>query len=291
MVVTNFSDLPQAIVDAVSTEKHSKDGEISVTELLKGAKATVLTNRHWEELTVDAADSIWQIWGTAVHSIFEMQNDDSFKEEKFSVQVQDKVVTGRVDNYDMKNEVLADFKTCSAYKIIFKDFDDWRKQGLAYSWVMKQNGLNVKKCKFVALIKDHSKTKAKTDAHYPKNPVFVYEFDVTDEALAEIESFIRQKVADISKAETMADDDIPECSAEERWAKGDTFAVKKPGRKTAVKVFDDKAEAEKMAAEIEGGYVEERKGESVRCSSYCSCCNWCSYYKERCQQSAEESAA
>ena len=45
----------------------------------------------------------------------------------------------------------------------FADFDDWDKQGLIYAWLMKQNGLNVKEIRFVALLKDHSKSKARKE--------------------------------------------------------------------------------------------------------------------------------
>ena len=160
MKVTNLMNLPQSIVEAVTTEKHNKDGEYSVTTLLKGDKSIILTSRHWDELEVDVSENIWQIFGTAVHAIFERQNDNSFKEESFSVKIGERIVTGKVDNYDMENEILADFKTCSQWKIKFNDFEDWHKQGVLYAYLMKQNGLNVKKCQFIALIKDHSKTNA-----------------------------------------------------------------------------------------------------------------------------------
>ena len=68
MKVTNIYNLPQALVDAVTTEKHNKDGEYSATTLLKGECETILTKRHWNEILVDASESIWQIFGTPVFS-------------------------------------------------------------------------------------------------------------------------------------------------------------------------------------------------------------------------------
>ena len=60
------------------------------------------------------------------------------------------------------------------------------------------------------------------------------------------------------------DDQIPECTEQERWAKKDVFAVKKEGRKTAVKLFDTQEEAEAKIAELgKGHYLEIRKGESI----------------------------
>lgn len=292
MVLTNEMGLPQTLVNTFSTERHNKPGEISATTLIKGAKSVILTDRHFDEIEIDIADNIKPLIGTAVHYFLEAKNPDAFTEEKFSVQVQDKVVTGQVDLYDMEEGVIYDYKTTSVWKVIYKSFDEWKKQGYIYAWLMKQSGLKVNKCVFVPMFTDWSKSDAERNADYPKKASMKVEFEVTDEGLAEIEEYIRQKVAEISKAETLPDDEIPECSAEETWQRPTIYAVMKKGRKTAVNAKQtDRAVAEKMAAEIEGGYVEERKGERVKCLSYCNCCQFCSYYKEHCQQKAEESAA
>ena len=282
MKVTNKMNLPQAIVDAVSVERHNQKGSYSATTLLKSETETLLTNRHFDEIEVDASDSVWQIWGTAVHSIFEKQKDNSFKEEFFSVKVSNSTVTGRVDNYDLENEILADFKTCAVWKIIYNDFDDWYKQGMIYSWLMKQNGLNVKKCKFLALIKDHSKSKAMIDASYPQSPIYVYEFDVTENALSEIEVFIKDKIAKLEENENTPDNELKGCNKEERWATDPKFAVMKQGRKSAIKLFDSKEEAEKNMSALGGTYIEERKGEDKKCDNgYCNVCKWCPYFQNK----------
>ena len=282
MKVTNKMNLPQAIVDAVSVERHNQKGSYSATTLLKSETETLLTNRHFDEIEVDASDSVWQIWGTAVHSIFEKQKDNSFKEEFFSVKVSNSTVTGRVDNYDLENEILADFKTCAVWKIIYNDFDDWYKQGMIYSWLMKQNGLNVKKCKFLALIKDHSKSKAMIDASYPQSPIYVYEFDVTENALSEIEVFIKDKIAKLEENENTPDNELKGCNKEERWATDPKFAVMKQGRKSAIKLFDSKEEAEKNMSAPGGTYIEERKGEDKKCDNgYCNVCKWCPYFQNK----------
>jgi hypothetical protein len=281
MKVTNVLGLPQAFVEAVSVERHNAKGSYSATTLLHSATDTLLTERHWEEIEVDASDSVWAVWGTAVHSIFEKQKDNSFKEEKFSVKVGNSTVTGRVDNYDMENEILADFKTCASWKIIYKDFDDWYKQGMIYAWLMKQSGLNVKRCQFIALIKDHSKSKAKTDASYPQSPVYVYQFDITESALAEIEDFIKTRIADLEANENTPDNELKGCTPEERWSKGDSWAIMRTGRKTALKVCKSEEEANALLKELGGDSIEFRKGEDVRCESYCNVCKWCPYYQKQ----------
>lgn len=278
MKVTNKMGLPKALVNAVNVERHNQKGCYSATTLLHSVTDILLNERHYDEIEVDASDSIWAVWGTAVHSIFEKQEDNAFKEEFFSVKISNSNVTGRVDNYDLENEILADFKTCASWKIIYEDFDDWYKQGMIYAWLMKQNGLNVRRCQFIALIKDHSKSKAKIDASYPQSPVYVYQFDVTEKALSEIEIFIRNKVAELEANENTPDSELKGCNSEERWSKGDSWKIMKAGRKTALKVCKTEDEAKSLMDQVGGTYIEFHKGEDVRCNSYCNVCKWCSYY-------------
>ena len=54
MTVSNRMKLPEALVKAVSTERHNKAGEYSATTLLKDATEVILNNRHFDEIEVDA---------------------------------------------------------------------------------------------------------------------------------------------------------------------------------------------------------------------------------------------
>ena len=322
MKVTNRLHLPEAFVKAVSVERHNKAGCYSATTLNKGVKEIILQERHWDEFTVDAADNVWAVFGTAVHKIFESkdpaflieifqsfleeaksneeittddvnfakkileklknENADSscFSEEKFSVPVSNSRVTGQVDLYDMERGIINDWKTASVYKVMKGDFSDWYKQGMTYAWLLKQNGLDVHKCRFIACLKDHSMTKAETDRTYPQAPVFIYEFEVTPEELAQTGERITAKVKAIEAAEKQGDDDIEPCTPEERWADGDKWAVMKNGRKTAIRVFDTEIDAENCAGELGNShYVEHRPAVSRKCGKYCLCRDFCNFYR------------
>ena len=280
MKVTNRLKLPEAFVNAVSVNRHNAPGCFSATTLNKGAKEIVLTDRHYDDLEVDAADNVWAVFGTAVHELLESEKDDNFHEERFKVSVSNSYVTGQVDSYDMENGIINDWKTASVWKVQFGDFADWRSQGLTYAWLLKKTGLDVKRCRFVALLKDHSKTKAKTDNQYPQSPVFVYEFEVTEADLAETEKRIVAKVEAIEAAYKLDDNAIEPCTPEERWADGEKWAVMKNGRKSAVKLFDNEAEADAFAGEQGNShYVEHRPAISRKCADYCLCCDYCNFYK------------
>ena len=289
MKVTNKLNLPAAFVNAVSVRRHNEPGCFSATTLNKGCKEIILSDRHFDEIEVDAADQVWAVWGTAVHAVLEKQPDNNFHEESFKVPVGNGFVTGQVDSYDMENATIYDWKTASVWKVQFADFDDWRRQGMTYAWLLKQSGLDVKKCVFIALLKDHSKSKAKKDPSYPQEPVYRYEFEVTDEELQQTEARIIAKVAEIENAYKLGDDDIEPCSAEERWADDEKWAVMKNGRKTAIKLFDISADADAMAGEMGNAYyVEHRPAISRKCGDYCACKEFCNFYKNMRHDGGEE---
>lgn len=280
MKITNKLNLPQGLVNAVDTEPHNKKGSISATTLIQGVKQIILTQRHWEELEDDVSDRIWALFGTAVHCLLETEGKYDFAEIDMSYKVEGITVTGRIDNYNMKDGIVCDYKTASVYKIKAENFEDWYLQGMIYAWLLRKNNLPVNKCRFIAMLKDHSKTEALRSHEYPQKPVFLYQFDVTEEALEDIETFILQKIKAYNFYKNRADDDIPECTEHERWAKNPTFAVMKKGRKTAVKLFKEAVEATKYAEKCgENHYIEFRPGESVRCQSYCLCSTYCNYCK------------
>lgn len=281
MTITNKLQLPIGLVKAVSTERHNEVGCISATTLIQGIKQILLTQRHWEELQDDVSDRIWAVFGTAVHSLLENEGEYDFTEIEMKADIAGITLTGRIDNYNMQDGIVCDYKTSSVYKVKSKDFDDWYLQGMIYAWLLKRNNLPVNKCKFIAMLKDFSKNEALRSSEYPQKPVFIYEFDVSKEKLESIEQYIMDKINTYIRWEFCKDDDIPECSAHERWEKKPIFAVKKQGRKTAIRLFDTEDSANLMVSELgKNHYVEFRQGESVRCQSYCVCSEFCNYYKQ-----------
>ena len=291
MTTTNEMGLPEAFVNFVSNVRHNKPGTLSATTLLQGDKQIVLYDRHFDELKQDAADQLWASFGTAFHAIMEKQESNTFKEEAFEVQVGDWKVTGHLDSYDMEKEIIEDWKTTSVWKVIKQNFDEWKAQGLTYAWLIRKAGLNVQKCRFIALLKDHSKAEAKRKPDYPQKPVYIYQFDVTDADIEATEQRIINKIKSVTEAYKMQDDEIPPCTPEERWATETKYAVMKEGRQTAVKLCDDMQSAEAYMANLPPKhYIQVRPGEDRRCQEYCPCAEFCNYYHEHVEQKEVQSA-
>jgi hypothetical protein len=211
----------------------------------------------------------------------EGEGEYDFTEQTMSFNVNGVTVTGQIDSYDMKHGCIDDYKTASVNKARFGDFTDWYLQGMIYAWLLRKNGFKTERCRFIALLKDHSKTDALRDRQYPQEPVYIYQFKVTQKDLFKIGVFINNKIAEYRRCVQLTDDDIPPCTPEERWDKPPKFAVMKNGIKRAVRLFDTREDAD-LFTETKGGnhFVEYRHGESVRCRSYCLCRKFCSYYRE-----------
>ena len=281
MRITNQMDLPQPFVSAVERDYTYKPKRYSVTAIQKGAKEAVLQRRHDDEIECDAAESVWAVFGTAVHSVLEnaRESETQLKENKIEVPVGDYTLSGIFDLYDDATGTVTDDKTASCWKVKFGEFDDWRTQVLCYAWMLRQLGFDAKRGEIVALLKDHSKTKAKIGEH-PPTPVFKKSWDFTEGDFDDIGRWIEERFRLIAEAESLPDDDIPACSPEERWHRPGKYAVMKKGRKSAVRLFDTMEQAQdKLAMLPTGHYVEHRPGKDGKCDDYCSVSQFCNHYR------------
>ena len=289
MKLTNIMGLPEAIVRLCDVEPHNEPGTVSVTTLLKGTREIILERRHWNEITEDVSDRIWAIYGKVAHKLFEHETETSVAEERLKATVNGITITGRMDLYDLSTHVIDDYKTASVWKIIKGDFEDWRRQGNGYAWLLYQNGFDAKSAKFTAILKDQKKSEAKHDPRYPQCPVHVVEFPISRSDIYEFDRFVREKVTELIESDKLTDDELPICTAKERWERETKFAVMKEGNIKAVKICYTQEEAERFieSKPRDKLSVVERKGESVKCEEYCSVCEWCSFYKSLKAESAK----
>lgn len=284
MKITNHSNLPMPFVRMAEDKYEIKPKRYSVTTLLKPVREILLNRRHNDEIEQDCSDMIWLLFGKAVHVILEQYSEGAseFAEEKLAVKFGNGyIVSGVIDLYDIDRKEVIDYKTASVWKAVYKDYEDWRKQGLMYAWLLSQNGLPCEKVVFYAILKDWNKQKAKTEVEYPKLPVLKVEFTANDKEISEIDVYIHNKIDEIIFYEDKPDSELPLCSVEDRWHDDDKYAVMKKGRKSALRVLNSYKEAEEWKAANGGDYIEERKGTDKKCVDYCLCCTKCTYWKEK----------
>ena len=279
MKITNKQGLPQPFVDAVSSDYRYKPKRYSATSLLKGIREAVLQHRHDGEIEQDASEMVWLLFGKAVHSILEnsVELPEQIKECKLVEDMGDGYeLSGIFDLYDAKTETVYDYKTASTWKALFNDWEDYRRQLIIYAWMLEQAGLPCRHGELVVFYKDHSKTEAARRADYPQLPVERKIYDYTPADIEAAGEWISENFDAIKYAETLPDADLPMCTDEERWHKPDKWAVKKPGVKRAVRLYDTREEAMQHAAgtNLE---IEYRPGEDTKCQKYCSVAQFCDH--------------
>lgn len=285
MKITNKNNLPEPMVNFITQRGFEpKENTIRVTHLLQGIREVWLSRRHYDEIVVDVSDMIWAMFGTALHKILEESEEKSYqiKEARLSEKVGGLTLSGAFDLYDGKTKQVVDYKTCSVWKVIFGDIENWKQQIYVYSWLLIKAGFEVKGGKVIALMKDHSIGKARREASYPPHPVQVFSFAYTEKEHTETEKFIREKMLEFERYKETPDDELPVCTEEERWYSGTKYAVKKGKNKTALRVLDSMEEAEQWMQDNEqrgGTHVEVRIGENRKCLDYCSAREFCSFYK------------
>lgn len=287
MKVTNKYNLPQPLFNLVNNEYTYKEKQFSATAILQGLKSLILTKRHTDEIEQDVSDMANLIFGLALHKVLEdsQEGDDELKEAYLIYELANGYkVSGRFDLYNETEMSVKDYKTCSVWKLKFKDFDDWKKQLHIYAWLLTKCDFKVDKCEINYFIKDWSPKEFKLAQlkgdYYPEHAIGKVEFTFTKEDFDEIEKYIVERFNQIATYESLEDDDIPVCSEEERWYSGSKWAVKKGTNKTAVRVFDNQEDAEELAKTNPQYWVEFRVGENRKCQDYCNACKWCNFYKE-----------
>lgn len=290
MIITNKLGLSESLVSAVTPDApHNAEGCISATTLLRGAKEILLTQRHWDNIESDASNRLFAAFGTAVHKVFEDEDDKPgiIKEQQFSKKVGKYTITGKLDRFDPEEKTIFDYKSTSIYKVKGGNFEEWYTQLMIYAWLLKDAGYEVNKLCIYALLRDWSRTEAKRDPKYPQTQAVVIPFDIGEDDFKFIDKYISDKVAEIEAAEPLADDDIPACSSKERWEKPAKYAAMVEGGKKALKLFDSEPEAktyiQALSADPKNAKkkysLEFRPGQSVKCMDYCDCCYKCNFYK------------
>ena len=300
--ITNKMNLPKQLVDLISSDYQPKPHQYSCTTILKPTRQIILERRYNDEIEQDVSEMVWCIFGILAHSVIENSKEDvgQFKEEKLKVdlgkyctELDGYYLSGRSDMIDLLDKCITDWKTASCWKVIYKDFEDWRKEMLIYAWAVKDMGFEINKAQAIAFLKDHNKTKAKVDNAYPQLPIWIEKFKFTDKDFKDIEEFIKNRFLELKKYENVSDEELPMCSMEERWNDGNKYIVIKKGNKRATKIHETLEEAQKHLDNLEKDYpgvyeIQERIGEDKKCLEYCSCCKFCPYYQEKHLKKEEE---
>jgi len=284
MKLTNKLNLPQPIVKAVSNDGYSSgDCDISVTSLLKPPQMLALEKQFGDQLEEDVSDRIWSLLGQVVHGILERAEETAIAEQRLAIEVDGWKVSGQMDRFLLKEGILQDYKFTSVYKVRDGVPEEYAKQLNIYAHILRKHGRTVNKLQIVAILRDWSKNQYIREGDpYPAQQVVLLDVPIIPDE--EVAAYIAERVALHKAAASQSPMQLAElspCSAEDRWAKGDVWAVVKKGQKKATRLCQSE-EAAQLAIEALGpGYnIVFRPGESVRCRSYCAAAKFCEQYKK-----------
>lgn len=278
MIYTNKLNLPE-VFNTIAKQREEKsytEHRYSVTELLDPIQEIKLKRKYWNSIEVDISESITALFGSAVHKVFEENSNPEESEVKLEVQFGEVVVVGVIDH--VKDDLIEDYKTTSASKVIKKDFSDHEMQIKIYALLrFKKYNIITRKGKLYYLMKDYSKIKASKSSNYPASPIYIHEFDIKDSDYDYVEKFIKDKLKELNS------NNYHTCSDSDRWYTGTEYAVyKNVSDKRAALVTDNEQEAHDFIKnKCEGAAeIRVRKGNYTKCENYCLVNKFCEQYRK-----------
>ena len=281
MKITNKQGLPAPLVALLAREYYSKGAsQYSVTELMSPPKIRRMREQFDEEIETDVTKLIASQLGTFMHGKLEGKVIEGYtNEERIFHSIDGVTISGAIDLQQQTPDgiVIIDYKFVKAWSVM-QNKEDWVTQLNIYKWlvetVKKQKVCGLKIC---AIIKDY--TPHSNQEGYPEAEAVMIDIPLWDSVKTETYVRTRLEMHRTAKQAQEFGEDLQPCTDEERWMSETIYAVKREGRKTAIRVFKSIEEANELA-EKEKGYVEERKGEPKRCTGdFCGVSKWCKQYQ------------
>jgi hypothetical protein len=193
-------------------------------------------------------------------------------EQRVEKEIDGWIITGQYDIVIVGQ--LHDVKSTKSY-VIQKRLNDtkWAMQGSIYRW-LNPEVITDDSVVIECVVLDWSAAGAAASPEYPQQQWVSIRLKLS--SLQETESFIRQKLTDITKHLDSPEADLPECTDEELWREGPSYAYfanpEATGRST--KNFDSLHDANMYLAEKGKGRVDTRPGK-VKACAYCSAASLC----------------
>lgn len=283
MKLTNHFSLPDAVVNAVKNQPYSKGGsDMSVTELMDSPRIRALKIQHKDKIESDVNDFAFSLMGTAFHSILEQYSEPgSVSEERLYMDVGGVIISGAIDvqKVDADGRVkIVDWKTTTAYKVQ-NDHDSWTKQLNCYAALIRETkGVKIAGLEIVAFIRDWRKGDAEKYPNYPQATIVTIPLEVWPHADAMDYIYERVNLHLDAREALGLGEPLPQCSDEERWSKGDGYAIRKEG---GVRNLKKGATYEELEPELRPGQeIVRLLSEPTRCAKYCEVAPWCSQWAE-----------
>jgi len=263
MEITNNQMLPSPLPELAALSCHTPSSAFRCTELIAPPMIRKLLVEMWDQLKVDAEDFLPSQLGTAWHTYLSgYKLDGVLQEIRLKMEIDGVPVTGGIDWFHIQSGWLNDWKTSSTGVWIFGR-DEWVSQLNVYAELLRRAGYTVERLTDTILFQGWTSTEAsrKSVEDYPPKRLMIIEQSLwsSEQTLA----FIRSRL----DAHALC---VP-CTEEERWGRGGTFAITKPGAARAIRVLPTLSEARDYChmAKINMSWIVERPKTYIRCEKFC----------------------
>lgn len=308
-MLTNKHDLNLAMQVWLLNDNYDYNTDpkyISATSLLKSVKQIILERRLSSGLEGDISDLITSKYGTAIHSGIEEAwlspklpltlkklglnettikrvhvNPSEPKKEDLNIFLE-KRTTKKLGNWTIGGKFdlvidgkLYDNKSTSVWSFIYgSKKNDYIKQLSIYRW-LNSDLITDDYFTINYIFTDWSQIRALQQKDYPQCRLVSKEYKLME--LAEIEKYMRDKLALVDRYSEASEADIPQCSDEELWREPPKYKYYRDPTKLvkATKVFDTQLEADAHCLKEGRGIIIPVAGAVRRCA-YCKCFNLCS---------------
>ena len=323
-MITNKYGLPQTFVRFLERDPYTKEGaDFSVTELINPPRIAQLSRRH--EVDVDVSGCMRQLLGTAIHYVLEKgAGKEDEVEQRFFLTIDGTTVSGQVDliepipkhefSVDDKDVyAVRDYKSTSTWGIIYNPDgkQEWHEQLNMYKLLRSMGKTTLDDSKAenflsatfdskhfdemdakndvdlldaVVILTDWTPSKVGKSRDYPDQSV--KSVPIPQWGMEEIFLYLLGRMQAHTHASALPDDQLPECTPEERWAEGGKWAVHKTSQNgkpsaRAVRVFDDESEALQCQRDLQyqTSVVKRFGNEYKRCEMWCPVAAVCNQYK------------
>jgi len=223
MKYTNEHNLHPVIYKLLTYSDYDDVGDaITASSFNKSVREYHLTQRHKEELSGDALDNLWAVFGSALHLMAEQIDlPGAIREERLNTKVNEMTISGKFDL--LIDNQIHDWKTTSVWTKMFGErLEEWRQQLSIYRWLwFKVKGSTLSEKLFIHVIyKDWAFRQSKQNFKnmrypYPENAIETLKFKAL--SFTEVEELAMAKVVDIQATGGYKDDELPFCTDEENW--------------------------------------------------------------------------
>jgi|GEM_PF-3435270 len=292
---------------------------LGVTDLIGSLKATALKKKV--DLPTNKRDLFRAFKGTALHNQIAMlfattkiKNEfyadylravlngdyvdikpeflrEITKEEDYLVEypvrltINDITIKGVIDLVSFPDEKLVDWKTASTYKYVFGTYTSYEKQLSVYRYLgahTEDRLSKISKADLTFFWEGWQQSKT-VQSDYPQENVTIIPVEVMP--TEDVEKYISERIYLYKKLIELSPEDLyglDICSDDEKMLRPTTYAVKHPKRKSAVKVFNTKMEAEMFLKDNQDKdyTIEEREG-IMNCALYCKAAPFCKQAQEQ----------